>query len=165
MTSKNIHYEYDCCTIIKDLPNENGCYVSYIKNIFKNIPQETIEYIIDKDHIKIVKSYTVDSDDTMTYKCPIEAARVAILIDITLKTLDRDLSMENVHVESKEDNKNSIISLFKRPEKQEDILKENILKTIQHKVVQGQNCSSEVAEHDIEDAYNFLNNLVISGGF
>ena len=159
---KTLYCLHNCNTIIRHIPDEEGCCVFYPRNVFNGMPQLQYEYSIKRDML-----YVLNSTDVIEnyYEIPKESRRLAVVIDIILKTFYRNISMEHLQVESEVIQDNSIIAFFTPPTNEEIVRKENALKTLLNDILFDGSCQNYIEENGIETGHEYLLNLVNNGGF
>jgi len=159
---KGLYRLHNCETVVRDIPDEEGCVAYYIQNVFNGVPQQCYEYCIKRDMLYVLNATDVEEN---YHVVPKEARRLAVVIDIILKTLQRNLAVENLRVESEIIKDTSIIAFFKPPTDSDVIEKENALKKLLNDLLVGDSSESYIKDNNIEQGHEYLLNLVNNGGF
>ena len=149
------HIDHKCYVRIKPLNKEIGCIVSFPKNKLKDIKENTITYILDKNTYQI-EVYSIHNVKPKIIQANKINIRLLVVEDIILKTFALDLNKDLIIV----DDKKKLFEVLSINIDNEDLKKEQFLCKKFRSLLSG-----EVDDLEDVEGYQQLVNVFENGGF
>lgn len=155
----NFHLEHKYFVDVSKI--KDGCSVKFPKNliVIPNIQEYSIDYKIVSDGLMIVSN-----EFTKHFAMDNSVKRASIVVDIVLKTLQRNISGNLILVFDGIVQKKKISEILNPPVEKGDVLKDKkLLKNCLDILTNGADYY-EMNKIGIGDQYNYLVNLINNGG-